>query len=164
MPIADEIEKLERLHQEGTLSDAEFQQAKAKLINEGAPTAGAATGSPDEIHGIKTRTWCMLLHISQLLAFAGGIGFVAPIVMWFLSKDQSRDANRHGIVVINWMISCLIYTVGCVVLSFVIIGIPLAIVLGILTIVFPIMGALKANDGILWVYPMSIQFIDPDTA
>jgi uncharacterized Tic20 family protein len=156
MTLPDELEKLERLREDGALSEDEFQRAKARLINEGAP------GAPDEIHGVKTRTWCMLLHLSQLLAFAGGIGIIAPIIMWVVSKDQSRDANRHGIVVMNWMISSLIYSIVSGILAVVLIGIPLLITLLVLLVVFPIIGALKANEGILWRYPLSIKFMDPD--
>ena len=50
------------------------------------------------------------MHASQLLTWTG-VGIVAPIVMWLLSKDESRDANRHGLVIVNWMLSSLVYLV-----------------------------------------------------
>ena len=104
----------------------------------------------------------MLMHLSQLLIFAGGIGVAAPIVMWAISKDNSRTANRHGLVILNWYISALIYGVVSFILCFIVIGFPIAAVLAVLTVVFPIIGAMKCNEGTLWKYPLSIQFFDPD--
>jgi len=102
----------------------------------------------------------MLLHLSQLLALmTGGLGIVAPIVMWAIAKDKSPQVDRHGKIVLNWIISCLIYGAVSVILIAVIIGALLLIVLGILAIVFPIIGAMKANnDGTAWDYPLSIKF------
>jgi uncharacterized Tic20 family protein len=44
------------------------------------------------------------------------------------------------------------------VLCFVLIGILLVPVLVVLNIVFPIIGGLKANEGVVWKYPLSIPF------
>ena len=41
----------------------------------------------------------------------------------------------------------------------IIIGIPILFVLGILAVVFPIIGAIKAYNGELWEYPMAIRFV-----
>ena len=59
----------------------------------------------------------------------------------------------------NWIISEVIYGVLFVLLAFVFIGFPLLIVLGILGVVFPIIGGIKANDGEAWKYPLSIRFL-----
>jgi uncharacterized Tic20 family protein len=42
---------------------------------------------------------------------------------------------------------------------FVLVGILLLIALGIVAIVFPIIGAVKANNGELWEYPLTIKFL-----
>jgi len=42
----------------------------------------------------------------------------------------------------------------------VLIGIPLLIALAILAIVFPIVAAIKANNGQVWKYPLSIPFFN----
>ena len=48
MNIADEIQRLHELHQAGALSDAEFAQAKAKLLNSGEAASAARTSAPDD--------------------------------------------------------------------------------------------------------------------
>lgn len=166
--LSDELERLQKLRDAGTLSDEEFQLAKQRLLQ--APETNIFTASglnaanfqPGRIHGLEEKTWCMLMHLSQLLIFAGGIGVAAPIVMWAISKDDSRAANRHGMVILNWYLSCLIYGVICGLLCFIVIGIPMALALAALTVIFPIVGAIKSNEGTLWNYPLSIKFFDPD--
>ena len=42
--ISDEIRRLHELHQAGALSDAEFEQAKARVLSGAAPGAGTGAG------------------------------------------------------------------------------------------------------------------------
>lgn len=154
--ISDELERLQRMRNEGSLSEEEFQQAKQRLL---ASESGNNPGGL--IHGMNPNTWNMLMHLSQLLVAVGGIGIAAPIVMWALSKDQSADANRHGLVIINWLISSLIYSFVGAILMMVLIGIPLLLALFVASIVFPIIGGMKANNGEVWRYPLSIDFFRP---
>ncbi len=169
--LSEELERLQKLRDAGTLSGEEFHAAKQRLLQSPDPNPhsyAAPQGQPanavGRIHGLEERTWCMLMHLSQLLIFAGGIGVAAPIVMWAVSKDDSRAANRHGLVILNWYISALIYGLVSGALCFIVIGIFMLPVLAALTVIFPIIGAMKCNEGTLWKYPLSIQFFDPDAA
>lgn len=45
-------------------------------------------------------------------------------------------------------------------LLLVIVGIPLLILLGVIGIIFPIIGGIKANNGEVWKYPLSISFLE----
>ncbi len=113
---------------------------------------------PDFQNG-DSSTWAMILHLSMLLATpAPVVGFVAPIVIWQIKKDSMPEIDAHGRAAVNWMISYLIYAAICFALFFVIIGIPMMIILGLLGIVFPIIAGVKASDGVVWNYPMSIRF------
>ena len=115
-----------------------------------------------DVMGMKTDTYCMLLHFSQLLNFlsAGvpGFGLVASIILWAIAKDKYPQVDQHGKIVLNWQVSYVIYFVTSVVLCIVIIGWFLLPVVWVLGIVFPIIGAVKANDGTVWKYPLSIPF------
>lgn len=155
MTLANELRDLEDLRASGSLSDEEFEQAKAQLLNAGPANFG--TKPVGQVCGIGESTWCALMHLSQLLTFSMA-GIVVPIVMWILSKDESEMARRQGATMMNWLLSSLIYAVVSFLLVFVVIGIPMLIVLGILQIVFPIIAAIKANEGTVWPYPMAIRF------
>ena len=119
-----------------------------------------STDAPNaDIMGMKLNTYCMLLHLSQLLNFcAPPCGIVVPIVLWALGKDKNPQIDQHGKIVLNWIISSFIYGLVIIVCAFLFFGLLLAPVLAILMIVFPVIGAVKANDGIAWKYPLSIPF------
>lgn len=106
------------------------------------------------------RQYAMFIHLSQL---AGSIipilGWVLPLVLWQSKKDQSAYIDAHGKIVMNWIISSLIYGIISVILAFIGVGVILLIVLGICSIVFIVVGAIKANNGETWPYPLSIRFI-----
>jgi uncharacterized protein len=108
----------------------------------------------------QARQWAMFLHFSQ---FAGYIipllGLLAPIIIWQTQKEQYPILEEHGKIVINWIISELIYGLIGFTLVFVVIGIPILGILSLLAIVFPIIGGIKANNGELWRYPMTINII-----
>ena len=109
--------------------------------------------------GMDEKPFLLLLHLSQLAGMIlPGAGLVLPIVMWATEKDHSPLIDEHGKVIFNWMISSLIYTLISLVLCFFLIGFPILIVLLILMVVFPIIGGIKANDGMVWKYPLSISF------
>lgn len=106
------------------------------------------------------RQWAMFLHLSQLAGFVVPLaGWVLPIVIWQMKKAEIPQLDAHGKVVANWLISELIYAVVASVLIFLLVGIPILIILGIIGVVFPIIGAIKANNGQLWKYPLSIPFL-----
>ena len=108
----------------------------------------------------EARQWATFLHLSLLAGvLVPGAGFVLPIILWQVKKDELPSIDAHGKVVVNWLISALIYGAVCGLLCFVLIGLPLLGILGLLSMVFPIIGAIKANEGVLWTYPLSIRIL-----
>ena len=104
----------------------------------------------------------MFLHLSQLLGFVmPGLGFAGPLVIWLVLKDRFAVLDLHGRMVTNWMISLLLYSAVAFAISVVTcgIGMVLFIPLMLLGIIFPIIGAVRANEGTLWKYPMTIPFL-----
>jgi uncharacterized protein len=163
MNVADELQKLQQLHASGAISDEEFAQAKAKLLTTPAGGFDSLFGPKGDVEK-QTRTWAMLLHLSQLLGIVvvPGAGLIAPVLIWQLKKNDLPGIDEHGKIVVNWIISELIYGIVCGLLFIAVIGIPMAIALGVLAIVFPIMGGIKANNGEVWKYPLSISFLKYD--
>jgi uncharacterized protein len=110
------------------------------------------------------RQWAMLLHFSLLAGIIPGLGhlvaIILPIIVWQLKKTDFPEIDPHGKVVVNWIISAVIYAFICGGLVFVFVGIPLLIILGALWIIFPIIGGIKASSGVVWRYPLSIPFFN----
>jgi uncharacterized Tic20 family protein len=108
---------------------------------------------------MEVNQFCTLLHLSQ---FAGFIvpfgGIILPIIMWTTNKEQSSLVDRHGKNVLNWMISSFIYVIISIILMIILIGIPVLIAVLICSFVFTVIGAVRASEGIVYEYPMSIKF------
>lgn len=120
------------------------------------------SGNPQEDvkpWGMELNTFNMLMHLSQ---FAGVIvpfaGFILPIVMWTTQKEKSASIDAHGKNIVNFMLSLIVYGLICAILSLVLIGILGFIVLGIASVIFIIIGAVRAMEGEAYQYPLTIKF------
>lgn len=179
MSVDDELDKLRKLRDAGTITDEQYERARVKLLDgEGAPSAEPEPeerrprrrdrAEVDEFDDEdraprrsrkKVRDWATVLHLSL---FAGHIvpmgGIIAPIIIWQTQKDEMPELDAHGKNAVNWIISFVIYAVISAILCLVVIGFVLLPIVIVLNIVFPIIAAVKANEGKVWRYPLSISF------
>ena len=173
MSVQDELKSLEELHASGGMSDEDFAAEKARLLTPPQPVPPQPVVPPQPMTppsftpppvyaqqaDQQTRQTAMFLHLSQ---FAGYVipfaGLIAPILIWQMKKNDMPAIDAHGKVVMNWILSAIIYGVISVILMFVLIGIPMLLALGLMAVIFPIVGGIKANNGELWKYPLSISF------
>jgi len=106
------------------------------------------------------KTWGMLAHLSALAGFIIPFGnIIGPLIIWLIKKDESSFVNDQGKESLNFQISITIYCIVSAILILLVIGIFLLIGLGIFSIVMIILGAVKANSGEKFKYPLSIRFI-----
>jgi uncharacterized Tic20 family protein len=152
--ISNELERLTELHREGALTAEEFEAAKRKVLDSSGPVSGTA----DELFGVSPRVWCTVMHMALVVWWMGGLGVFVSVVMWLISREKSQMADRHGRVVVNWLLSKMVYSLISFFLTFLLIGIPMLWILAALSLIFPIFGALRASEGRLWPYPLSIEF------
>lgn len=103
----------------------------------------------------------LFLHLSGLaFALVFPVGIVLPIILWQTQRDKIPALDAHGKMVTNWMISATIYGVVSFVLMFVLVGFLTGAAVWLMAVIFPIIGALKANnEGELWEYPLTIKFL-----
>jgi uncharacterized Tic20 family protein len=110
--------------------------------------------------GMEMSSFLVLFHLSQLAGLlVPYAGLVLPLVMWLTNREDFPEVDRHGKMIINWLISLTIYLIVAAILSFLLIGLPLLIILALLALIFPIIGGIKAGNGELWHYPLTIEFI-----
>jgi uncharacterized protein len=115
--------------------------------------------TPGETTTADGRMWAMFLHLSLLAGFLLPFaGLIVPIVIWQLKRADQPEIDAHGKVVANWLISELIYAAIGFVTFILVIGIPILIALGVVGVVFPIIGGIKASNGEVWKYPLAIPF------
>lgn len=105
----------------------------------------------------ETNQWALILHLSLLSGLLVPMaGLIVPIIIYVLKKDSLPGLVPHGHVVFNWMISAVIYCIVSAVLILLLVGFLTMFALVLVSIIFPIIGAIKASEGEVWPYPLSI--------
>ena len=162
MSFLEDIEKLNDLKQSGAISEQEYQEAKESLLAKNRPAGQKFSQAMDGISS-DTNMWGMLLHLSQFCGYVVPLaGLIVPIVLWQIKKNDSEIIDRHGRIIVNWIITEFILGIVFGLLCLVLIGIPLLVALAVAAVVFPIVGGVKANNGEVWPYPCSIAFFSLD--
>ena len=110
---------------------------------------------------VNARTWSAACHASALLGvfvhFPGHL--IPPLVVWLAKRDESPEIDAHGKEAVNFQLSMLIYNIVAAVFCIILIGFVFLAVLWVLNAVLSIVAAIKASDGQLYRYPMTIRFI-----
>ena len=133
---------------------------------QGWGTGGAAPGGPSS----DDRTMAMLVHILGILT-----GFLGPLILWLVKRRDSPFVDQHGRAALDFCITVAILSFAGFLLFIVvaiatlgfgaIILLPVlilgAIALGVLGVVFGIMGALAANRGEPYRYPIAFRMLSP---
>jgi len=107
------------------------------------------------------RQWAMFAHLSALLGLvtAGWACFLGPLVIWLVKKDTMPFVADQAKEALNFNITIMIAGAICWILVFVLIGFVLLWALAIVWIVFTIMAAIKANEGVRYRYPFALRLI-----
>ena len=109
----------------------------------------------------ENRQLLVFTHLSQLLDFVTGIGgFIVPLLLWLVKKDEVFDMDRHGKAILNFRISMFLYLLICI--PFVLLfglGLLGFIAIGLFYIIFPIINAIRASNNQQPNYPLSIKFL-----
>ena len=107
------------------------------------------------------RQTLMLTHLSQLLNYITGFGgLIVPLVLWTTNRDKIYQMDEQGKSIVNFQLSMMIYAIICIPMIFLLgLGILGLIAVGIVSLIFPIINAIKVNNGETPNYPMTIDFI-----
>lgn len=115
------------------------------------------------------RGWAATAHVAALIAalatswFAGVAGSVAALVVWLVARDRSAFAAAHAKEALNFNFSMFLYAVASVLLVVFTLGlgllvaVPMWIALAIAWLVFTIVAAVKAWDGEIYRYPLTLR-------
>ncbi|MDY8137937.1 DUF4870 domain-containing protein [Aquimarina sp. 2201CG5-10] len=109
----------------------------------------------------KDRSLLVFTHLSQLLDLVTGFGgFIVPLILWLTQRERVLAMDEHGKSIMNFQISMFIYALVCVPLTLLFgLGALGLIAIAILCFIFPIINAIKANNGERPSYPLSLQII-----
>jgi len=100
------------------------------------------------------KTMALLSHILTVFS-----SFLAPLIIYIIKKDESDFVRDHAIESLNFQISMTIYAIICIPLIFIVIGVFFLMAIGLLTFIFAIVATVKASEGKMYRYPLSIRLI-----
>ncbi len=93
-------------------------------------------------------TLAALTHILALFTWV-----IGPVIVLLITEDEFVKENARN--AINWQIFLFIYSLIGLVLVFLLVGIFVLLILGLLDLVFIIVATVKAADGEAWTYPLT---------
>jgi uncharacterized Tic20 family protein len=118
----------------------------------GAPIAGPPPGYANN----DEKTWALIAHFGGIL-----VGFIAGLVALLVKGNESATVRAHAVEALNFQITWGAATVIAAILMTCTLGLLffLPIITWLILIAFSIVAGLKANEGQLYRYPMTIRLI-----
>ena len=107
------------------------------------------------------RSWCVACHLSALAGFVvPALGHIlGPLIVWLIKRADSPEIDEHGKEALNFQISMLIYNIVAGILCLILIGFALLAILHVLNVVFVIIAAVRASEGRMYRYPLTLRLI-----
>ncbi|MBV7412748.1 DUF4870 domain-containing protein [Dermabacteraceae bacterium TAE3-ERU27] len=120
----------------------------------------------DPMAGDNERMLAILAHGSCLIGLllgVGMLGFVGPLILWFMYKDKSQLVRGASASSLNFSITMAIASFVMVIFAITIVLLPVALVgwlvLAVMSIVFPVLGMMKASNNEIYNYPVNIPIV-----
>jgi uncharacterized Tic20 family protein len=103
----------------------------------------------------------VITHLSQLANLLTGFGgLIIPLILWATQKEKVYKMDEQGKRIVNFQLSLLVYAlISIPFILFFGLGILVLIVIGLISVIFPIINAIKSNNGESPTYPLSLNFI-----
>jgi len=119
-------------------------------------TQDAGTDGPNA----DERQWGMFAHLAALGGFIVPFGnIIGPLIIWQIRKTDMPFAAEQGKEALNFQITVSIAVAICLILSIILIGLLLLPVVGIGALVFTIIAAIQANQGVSYRYPINWRLV-----
>jgi len=111
--------------------------------------------------GADEKLWGMLAHLLTLLGYIVMLGqYIAPLVIYLVYKDRSQFVAFHALQALFFQLLALAVSVALILFSVITLGLgvllaaPLAIALAIAVLVYTIIAAIQANNGVWYELPI----------
>jgi len=121
----------------------------------GYPPPAGQYGAPSGYPTSDEKTWALIAH------FGGIIGFIGPLIAFLVKGNESPTVRTHAVEALNFQITWGIASIVAVIIATCTLGLLffLPMITGAIALIFAIIGGIKANEGTLYRYPMSMRMI-----
>ena len=116
-------------------------------------TQTPAPAAANPLTPAEDKQWASFAHLGGIL------GFLPALIIWLIFKDRGAFTNTEAKEALNFQITIVAaYIVGSI-LSVILIGFVITLAAAIVSIIFSIMGFIRAKDGTAYRYPFAIRLI-----
>jgi hypothetical protein len=106
------------------------------------------------------RQWGLFAHLSALIGMVIPLGnVIGPLIIWQVKKDTMPFVADQAKEALNFNITVAIAAIICFVLFLVVIGMVLLPLVGLAWLIFTILAAVKANEGVQYRYPFTLRLV-----
>ncbi|QYJ79073.1 DUF4870 domain-containing protein [Shewanella acanthi] len=106
------------------------------------------------------REFGLLVYASSFIGYLVPFGSIlGPLILWLMKRDESAFVDRCGRSCLNFKLSMLVYVLIGAVLAIIGIGVILLLALAALDLICTVIGMIKASEGQVYRYPLTIKFI-----
>ena len=120
----------------------------------------AAPPPPSGEPSAEERQWGLFAHLSSLAGLVIPLGnVIGPLIIWQVKKDTMPFVADQGKEALNFNITIANAAIISFMLIFVVIGFVLMPLVGLVWLIFTILGAIKANNGEAYRYPFTLRLI-----
>jgi uncharacterized Tic20 family protein len=109
-----------------------------------------------------TRLLKVLIHLTVFINLFAFAGLITAFIVWVQAKKENYEVEIEARKSINWQLTMMLLGIAVVTLSFIsfgILGFILIPIYSVITILFPIIAALKNANGDNYNYPFAVLFI-----
>jgi uncharacterized protein len=108
--------------------------------------------------GSQSRMWAVFSHLGILLLWIPMATVLLSLIIWLSQKDKDAFIERHSRAALNFQLTMLFgflagYLLGTVG------GMYVLGIVGMIDLVFSVMGAMAANSGDEYKYPFSLALV-----
>ncbi len=119
------------------------------------PSEYEATDSGESLSSSsEDRIWALLAHLSFFV-----LTLIGPLIIWLIKKDDSPFVEDQAKEALNFQLSVMLVTLGLGLLFWLVIPMFLIPIVAIGSLVFTVLAAVQAGQGIAYRYPLNIRMI-----
>ena len=108
--------------------------------------------------------WCHMSALAGVIVPFGNV--IGPLIIWQMKRNEFPSVEEHGKEAVNFQLSMLIYLLAGGALTvlgvFFCVGwllVPVLMVIGFGCLIFAVIAGVKANDGVMYRYPLNLRLI-----
>ncbi len=114
------------------------------------------------------RTWALAAHLAGpvgCLASAGLLGFLVPLLIWILKREESSFVADQAAEALNFQITLFLLWIAGILLAIGTLGIALLVLIPayflllLVQIVLGILAGMRAYDGVWYRYPFAVRTV-----